>query len=326
MAKISVYLNSRSSQADSHFRVEELKKFFFRHELAVKSPESIDELNQNISLDVDNGTEYVFAAGGDGTMNAVSQNLINKNVKLMILPAGTANDFAQEMGLSNNLKKISHIFNAQTTKKIDAININGRYMMTNGGIGMACEVAATVDKMRKSSPLFKKMMKTIGKETYSLVYAQKMLTKPYHARRVFIQSKDSPLLEPRVSTPMILINNQEFIGGKFQVAPNTVNNDGKFNVTIFLHKNRMDFLKCTLMMMQGKCPTNDKDLISFETDDLSLISLDHQPLTFFGDGEIFQESKELNISINPQALEVCTYKGESMLCSSHSLDKIEMIQ
>ncbi len=326
MAKISVYLNSNSSQGDSSFRAEELKKFFFRHEMQVKSPRSIEELNQQLHDDVQNGTQYVFAAGGDGTMNAVSQSLVDKNIKLMILPAGTANDFAKELGLTNNLKKITQIFNAQTTKKIDAINVNGRFMMTNGGIGMACEVAATVDRMRKQSLLFKKMMKTIGKETYSLVYAQKMLTKPYHARRVFIQSKDSPLLDPRVSTPMILINNQEFIGGKFQVAPKTLNDDGKFNVTIFLHQNRMDFLKCTLMMMQGKCPTDDKNLISFETDDLSLLSLDDKPLTFFGDGEIFPEQKEMHISIRPQALEVCSYKGESMLCASHSLDKIDMIQ
>ncbi len=326
MAKISVYLNSHSSQGNTTFKEEELKKFFFRHELEVKSPSSLEELNKSISDDVKKGTQYIFAAGGDGTMNAVSQNLINKNIKLMILPAGTANDFAKEMGLSNNLKKISQIFNAQTTKKIDAIKVNGRYMMTNGGIGMACEVAATVDRMRKQSLLFKKMMKTIGKETYSLVYAQKMLTKPYHARRVFIESKDSPLLDPRVSTPMILVNNQEFIGGKFQVAPKTLNNDGKFNVTIFLHQNRMDFLKCTLMMMQGKCPTNDPNLISFETDDLRLTSLDDRPLTFFGDGEIFPDEKELRISVEHLGLEVCTYKGEHLLCSSHSLDKIEMIQ
>jgi diacylglycerol kinase (ATP) len=326
MSKISVYLNSNSSQGESSFKTEELKKFFFRHELSVKSPANLDELHEQISEDVKNGTQYIFAVGGDGTMNAVSQNLINQDVKLMILPTGTANDFAKQLGLSNNLKKITQIFNAQTTKKIDAINVNGRYMMTNGGIGMACEVAATVDRMRKQSFLFKKMMKTIGKETYSVVYAQKMLTKPYHARKVFIQSKDSPLLDPRVSTPMILINNQEYIGGKFQVAPKTTNDDGKFNVTIFLHQNRMDFLKCTLLMMQGKYPKDDKNLISFETDELTLSALDDQPLKFFGDGEIFPEETEMKISIRPRALEVCTYKGESLLCASHSLDKIEMIQ
>jgi YegS/Rv2252/BmrU family lipid kinase len=326
MAKISVYLNSHSSQGLASYNEEELKKFFFRHELQVKRPHSLDELHSSLENEMDQGTEYIFAAGGDGTMNAVSQRLINKNIKLMILPAGTANDFAQELGVTNNLKKITQIFNAQTTKRIDAIHVNGRIMMTNGGIGMACEVAATVDRMRKTSPLFKKMMKTIGKETYSLVYAQQMLMKAYKKRRVYLHSKDSPLLDPRIESPMILVNNQEFIGGKFQVAPKTLNDDGKFNVTIFLHQNRLDFLKCTLMMMQGKFPKNDPNLISFETDELNLMSLDQEPIRFFGDGEIFDDTKELKLGISQQALEVCTYKGESLLCSGHSLDKIEMIQ
>jgi diacylglycerol kinase family enzyme len=325
MAQISVYLNSLSSKSAA-FSEEELKKFFFRHEVVIHSPVGLDELNKKVQADVEAGTEYIFAVGGDGTMNSISQNLVGKKTKLMVLPTGTANDFAQELGMSNSLKKISKIFNAQTTKKIDAIKVNGKYMMTNGGIGMACEVASTVDHLRKNSDVFKKVMKTIGKETYSLIYAQKMLMSQYKARQVFIESKDSPLLNGMVSTPMILINNQEFIGGKFQVAPRTKNNDGKFNVTVFLHKNRFDFLKCTLQMMRGKYPSDDKDLISFETDQLTLNSVDGKPLVFFGDGEIFPESNMLDMTIVPDALDVVTYKGESLLCSSHSLAKIDMIQ
>ena len=325
MAQISVYLNSLSSKSAA-FSEEELKKFFFRHEVVIHSPVGLDELNKKVQADVEAGTEYIFAVGGDGTMNTISQNLVGKKTKLMVLPTGTANDFAHELGMSSSLKKISTIFNAQTTKKIDAIKVNGKYMMTNGGIGMACEVASTVDHLRKNSDVFKKVMKTIGKETYSLIYAQKMLMSQYKARQVFIESKDSPLLNGMVSTPMILINNQEFIGGKFQVAPRTKNNDGKFNVTVFLHKNRFDFLKCTLQMMRGKYPSDDKDLISFETDQLTLNSVDGKPLVFFGDGEIFPESNMLDMTIVPDALDVVTYKGESLLCSSHSLAKIDKIQ
>ncbi len=166
MAKISVYLNGHASRGDSRYQAEEFRKFFFRHQLTVNSPLSIDELNLSLESDIAAGVEYVFSVGGDGTANTISQNLIGKNVKLMVLPAGTVNDFAKEVGVSGNLKRISQIFNAQTTKLVDAININGRYMISNGGIGMASEVAHTVNDMRKKSPLFKKMMKTFGKETY----------------------------------------------------------------------------------------------------------------------------------------------------------------
>lgn len=326
MAKISIFLNSNASNSAGSYSQEEFRKFFFRHEVDVRSPANLDALNKQVLEDIDNGAEYIFAVGGDGTINTISQNLVGKNVKLMVVPAGTANDFAKEIGVSSNLKKITHIFNNQTTKKVDAININGRYMISNGGLGMANEVAKTVNRYRKEKSGFKQLMKTFGKQTYSLIYAQQMLTKAFSTRSILVESPDSPLLDPRVTTPLILVNNQEFIGGKFKVAPNTRNDDGKFNVTIFKHKNRIDLMKCTLQMMAGTYPKDDKDLISFETDKLTLNSLDGKPLEFFGDGETFEESTILDVSIAKQALEVCSYKGQSLICSSYSLDKIEYIQ
>lgn len=326
MAKISVYLNGHASQGESLYNHSEFQKYFFRHELILNAPTSLEELKLRLENDIAQGTEYIFSVGGDGTANSISQSIIGKNVKLMVLPAGTANDFAKEVGVSGNLKKIAQIFNAQTTRKVDAINVNGRYMITNGGLGMACEVAKTVNELRHKNPLFKKMMKTFGKETYSLVYAQQMLGKAFKMRSVFVESPDSPLLDPRIETSLILVNNQPYIGGKFCVAPQTLNNDGKFNVTLFLHKNKIDLMKATLMMMAGRYPRNDKNLISFETNSLNLTSLDDHPLEFFGDGETFVPEKSLSITLHPGALEACSYQGESLLCTSYPLDKIEMIQ
>jgi diacylglycerol kinase family enzyme len=328
MAKISIYLNPKASRSESTgYSQEEFQKFFFRHQVDIHSPDGLEALNARIQKDLEEGTDYIFAVGGDGTTNTISQNLINKNIKLMVIPTGTANDFAKEMGASANLKKISHIFNAQSTKKVDTIKVNDRYMVTNGGLGMAHEVAKTVDQLRKEHPQFKKVMKTFGKHTYSVVYAQQMLARPFNLRRVLIESKDSPLVDPRVTTGLILINNQEYIGGKFRVAPGTRNDDGKFNVTIFTHENRFDLMKCTLMMLSGSYPRNDKNLISFETDQLVLNSLDGEPLEFFGDGELFTPpSTVIDISIIPGALEVCTYKGADLICTGYKLDEIEMIQ
>jgi diacylglycerol kinase (ATP) len=326
MAKISVYLNGHASRGDSLYNQSEFQKYFFRHDLIVNAPESIEDLKSSLENDLLNGTEYIFSVGGDGTANSISQSIIGKNVKLMVLPAGTANDFAQEVGVSGSLKRIAQIFNAQTTRKVDAIRVNGRYMITNGGLGMACEVAKTVNELRLKNPLFKKMMKTFGKETYSLVYAQQMLGRSFKMRSIFVESPHSPLLDPRIQTSLILVNNQPYIGGKFCVAPQTQNNDGKFNVTIFLHQNKIDLMKATIQMMAGRYPRNDKNLISFETDSLALTSLDQNTLEFFGDGETFDPVKTLNIGIEQGALEACTYLGEDLLCTSYPLDKIEMIQ
>ena len=94
------------------------------------------------------------------------------------------------------------------------------------------------------------------------------------------------------------------LGGRFLVAPKTLNNDGKFNVTVFMHQKKLSFLKTSLQIILRKIPLNNKDFIQFETDNLNLISADDEDLEFFGDGEIFKTSKELTFSIVPQFLEV----------------------
>lgn len=307
MARISVFLNPHASKGNSLFPRRDIEHFFRKHELAIHSPKNINELNETIENEITKGVEYIFSVGGDGTANTISQNLIGKNVKLMIMPAGTANDLANEAGIPKNIKSISEIFNDEKNSKlIDAIKINHRYMITNGGIGLASDVANIVNSLRKKSKIFKYLMKIMGKEIYSLVFAYQMLLRPYRKRPFFIESPDFPLLDPRVSSPLILINNQKFLGGKFKVAPFTNNNDGKFNVTIFLHTKRMGLLKTSLKMMHGKYPIQGQELISFETDQLVINSLDNAPMEFFGDGENFPPSQIMNISITPNALELCS--------------------
>ncbi len=325
MAKISVYTNSQASKGTSLFSKTEFHNYFFRHELSYHTPKSLELLHDQLSADIEAGVDYIISVGGDGTANTISQRIIGTDIKLLVLPGGTANDFAHELGTSCGLKKAFQIFNANVTKKVDAIKVNGRYMMTNGGIGLASEVASTVNQMRKESPLFKKMMKYLGKETYSLVYGQQMLAKPFSAQSLFIESKDLPLLDSRVISPLVLVNNQEFIGGKFRVAPSTRNDDGKFNVTIFLHDNKLDFLKATLQMSQGIYPKNDKKLVSFETNHVVINSLEDVPLRFFGDGEMFDEAFILDVSIESGSLNVCSPSNTSMRYQSYPLNDIDLI-
>ena len=323
MARIAVFLNAHASKGLSLFQYDELKNYFQLHDLEIHSPASLEDLNIKIRQVLDSGIDYIISVGGDGTANTIAQHLMGSKVKLMILPAGTANDLASEFGMTTDLKHAFHVFCDNMTKKVDAIKVNNRIMLSNGGLGMACEVAKLVNSQRIKSSFFKKFMKIIGKEIYSFIYAQQMLLKPFRVRKIMLQSSHLPFLDPCITTPLILINNQEYIGGKFRVAPDTNNNDGKFNVTIFLHANKRDLLLCTLQMMFGLYPATDKNLISFETDRLLINSVDNQTLEFFGDGETFSASTCLNIEIEPQALEIFTgYK----VSPSHGNELISSIE
>lgn len=324
MSSISVYMNPKASGASNSFTIEELRKFFFRHDLRINTPSSLEEMIALVKKDRDNKTEFIFSIGGDGTCHTIAQQLVGSSTKLMVLAGGTANDFADEIGTSGALKKLAHIFHAQSTKKVDIINVNGKYLMSNGGIGIAQEVAALVNEYRKNSGLFQNFLRSSGKHAYQAVFAKHLLSSKFNLQRVFMDSPDFPLLEKKVTAPLILINNQPKLAGSFQVAPDTKNTDGKFNVTIFTHDNRFEFMKTALIFLTGGQALDDKKIIRFETDSLKLLSLTGSPLTFFGDGETWEPSMEIDISIVPQAIEVFS-SVEEIIGKGYSLEEIPLL-
>lgn len=326
MANISVYLNTRASKTDATNISSDFKKYLFRHNVNILNPSNLEELSSSVQSDIDNETDYIFSVGGDGTANIISQQLIGTNIKLMVVPTGTANDLASEIGSSASIKKITKIFQSNKTKRIDSIKINNKHMITNGGVGLVSEVARIINHHRAKSENFKKVMRYVGCKTYSLMLLKLIITESFKLRDYFLESPDYPGLSPIVSSAIILVNNQPSLAGKFKVAPNTKNDDAKFNVTILLHKNKIDLIKEVAPLLLGQELKPSKDIISFETDKLTLNAVDGQPISFFGDGEQLVESPILEIDISPKSLEICTYKGESLIYPSLNLDRIELIQ
>ncbi len=324
MAKISVYINDRASGTSKLDWEYELHKFLFRHDVSYYSPFDLESLKAQLTTDLYNGTEYIFSIGGDGTANLITQFLALSDIKLMVIPTGTANDFASELGTNEDIKKIIQIFRHQTSKKIDLIKINESYMFSNGGIGLAANVALKVNKYRKRVSLFKQVMKKMGANTYSMILGKELFLKPINIYKLRIHSPDFPLFDDVVETPMLLINNQSKVGGKFNIAPNTTNDDGKFNVSILLHKNKRDLFQFIFKTLMDQPDTADPNFITFETNQISITNESEEILPFFGDGEVLEKAQSFDIRLLKQAINVCAYQDHLMYSNRYSLDEVTL--
>ncbi len=312
MQNISVYLNHTASNGSQDWQGM-INNALFRSTIAYPVSTSIEELHLNLEADVKNNVDAVLSVGGDGTVHSIIQKLAGTDIGLLVVPGGTANDFARVMGSSSNIKKIAQTIRLDTRKKIDLIHINGTFMATNGGLGFAAEVAKEINELRKAYPQFKKLMKFSGKNIYSLFLAKKMLNKEISSYKFKIESED---FNDTFYSPLILINNQPVLGGSFEVAPFTNHQDGSFNVTILKHENRLELINCLLKIMNGNYPKDDKKLISFETREAKIELLDsNHDLTFFGDGELFSPTKEWNIKCYPAFLNVFSPKDQTDLAN-----------
>lgn len=307
MQNISVYLNQRASNGEQDWQGQ-INNALFRSRIEYPVSNTMEDLYRNLERDIENNVDAVLSVGGDGTVHSIIQKLAGTDIGLLVVPGGTANDFARVMGSSSNIKKIAQTIRFNTRKKIDLININGTFMATNGGLGFAAEVAHEINEMRVNFPQFKKFMKISGKNIYSLFIAKKLLSKDIQSYKFKIESEE---FSGVVFSPLILVNNQPVLGGSFEVAPKTSHNDGKFNITIMTHENRLEMINCLLKVMNGNFPYEDKKVITFETSEAKIDLLDGaDSLRFFGDGEIFKKESSWHIKCYADFLNVFSPKDQ----------------
>jgi diacylglycerol kinase family enzyme len=81
-------------------------------------------------------SSVVVAAGGDGTINAVASELVGSNKILGVLPMGTLNHLAKDLGMPLDLESAVDIIAQQTLSRIDIGEVNGRYFLNNSGLGL----------------------------------------------------------------------------------------------------------------------------------------------------------------------------------------------
>ena len=85
---------------------------------------------------VKQGAELIIAAGGDGTMSAVAGELAESKAAMGILPLGTLNHFARDLGIPNDLGEAAKLIAAGHTRQVDVADVNGRTFVNNASIGL----------------------------------------------------------------------------------------------------------------------------------------------------------------------------------------------
>lgn len=97
------------------------------------------------------GWDSVVAIGGDGTVAAIAHALVGTSVPLGIIPAGTGNLVARELGIPVDLQSaVALLTGRHTTRRIDAMRINQRTYLLNAGVGINAEVIDKTSRLGKS--------------------------------------------------------------------------------------------------------------------------------------------------------------------------------
>lgn len=93
--------------------------------------------------------ELVIVGGGDGSVNAAIEGLLDTELPLGVLPLGTANNLARTLQIPNSIAQACEIIAKGKTKSIDIGWVNGQYFLNIASLGLSAEVNRRVSQRLK---------------------------------------------------------------------------------------------------------------------------------------------------------------------------------
>lgn len=217
------------------------------------------------------GFDYIFAAGGDGTINEVINGLaaMDHRPTLGILPAGTTNDLARALHLPRDMRQACEIINKRHTMPLDVGHISDDcYFINIAGCGRLTEITYEVPSKLKTH---------LGQ----LAYYVKGLEKLPGLKSIHLEI-DSPNFTYEGDVMLCLIANSNSVGGFEKLAPHASLADGMFDVIVVMPCSLPELVKLATMAMRGEHTQSEK-VIYFQTDKISVRTSEHVDLNLDGE-------------------------------------------
>ena len=143
--------NPVAGQGDSERDLATIKKILepeFNLDIQFTTPEI--EAGELARRAVKNKAEMIIVSGGDGTVSAVAEALINSNIPLGAIARGTANAFANALDIPDTIEAACQVIIDGATKKVDAALCNDKPMIVLAGVGFEAETVEDADREAKN--------------------------------------------------------------------------------------------------------------------------------------------------------------------------------
>lgn len=231
----------------------------------------------------------IIICGGDGTIKQVASYLLNTDINVGIIPAGSGNGLALGSGIGANFEKAIDIIIKGKTDYIDGFYINEHFGCMLTGVGFDAAVAHAFSKQ-----------KTRGLFPYVKLSLQH-----------FFRAKSYPFIiewnGSRIETNALFVSiaNSNQFGSRIKIAPKATLSDGLLDVIVVNSKNKiitaLSLLhQISLGKIQDEKNVSKKNVGYFHTESVTIHNPSLAPLHI--DGEPVETSAVLNVVIIKKAI------------------------
>lgn len=248
------------------------------------APSEIDSAIRSHCQDI----ELVILAGGDGTMNAAAEALLDCGLPFGILPIGTANDLARTLGIAPDLMTACDIIGAGRLQQIDLGWVNGKHFFNVASMGISVEVThrLTTEVKRRWG---------IMSYLYALVDAFKQ-NRPFRAEIICDQQK------MEFHAIQITVGNGRYYGGGFSVAEDAAIDDQLLDLYALKPMTFWQIMRFAVAIYKGEHDRSYGKVYSLRGREIKINT--RKSMTIDTDGELSTETPA-HFKVIPRALTVC---------------------
>jgi diacylglycerol kinase family enzyme len=288
---IVVFVNAASGAPGKQAIADDLAKEFARHgaqaEVVVVKPGC--DLCEEVHRAVREGARIAVAAGGDGTVNAVASVVAGTETALGVLPLGTLNHFAKDLGIPLDLAQAVETIVQGEVRRVDVAEVNGKLFVNNSSVGVYPTVVRKRDAQQR-----------LGKGKWS-AFAHAMLTVVgrYPLIRVTVKADGRAITR---KTSLVFIGNNEYELNGLRIGKRSRLDAGKLAAYLPHGVGRWRIVWFALRGLFGRL-RDGKDFDVFHAVELSIV-VNRPKMTVATDGEVIVLDMPLEYRIRPGGLAV----------------------
>lgn len=249
-----------------------------------------DEIIEAARRAVNEKPPAIVAGGGDGTVNAVASMLVETDIAFGVLPLGTLNHFAKDLGIPLELDEAVHNIAAGHVVRVDVGEVNERIFLNNSSLGLYPDIVRDRERQQRR----------LGRGKWlAFVWATMAALRRYPFLHVRLSLNGE---EHERRTPFIFVGNNEYLMQGFNIGSRASLCDGKLSLYVAQRTGRLGLLRLAVSALFGRL-RQAKDFDALSATGI-LVETRHKRLRVATDGEVTVMATPLRYRIRARALRV----------------------
>jgi YegS/Rv2252/BmrU family lipid kinase len=236
------------------------------------------------------GDPLLIVGGGDGTVAAAAAALAGTDTSLGILPLGTLNHFARDLGIPTALDEAAKLIAARTERRVDVAEMNERVFINNSAIGLYPLMVVDRDLQRRRLGRSKRL---------AMMVASLRTLARFNHQRLTLTVNDQ---KAQIDTPLLFVGNNDYRIDLGAPGQRESLEDGHLCVLVMRRKTRRGLIAASVRALLNR--SRPDDMVRLDGVERLRVSSLRSQLAVSLDGEVARVATPIDYRIRKKALRV----------------------